>query len=217
MTAGVTHPCVASSEPEEAAAWHFSRFAADTMCVAQAAYLFGPLLVATALSGLVLRFDAWKRLRRPIDAGRSWCGARLFGDNKTWRGVVVDVAGCTLGVAVQALIGHHADIVALVDYRAPSTLALGVAMGLGTALGELPNSFTKRRLGIAPGATSTGWLRVVFYVWDQIDLLIGAWPLVAVWVSPDVCLVVASACLVLVVHPIISLVGYLIGARRAAR
>lgn len=187
------------------------------MCVAQAAYLFAPLLVATAVSAVVLRFDRWKRLRRPIDAGRTWRGVRLFGDNKTWRGVVVAIAGCFLGIAVQVAIGDRAGRIALVDYRLPSTLLLGIAMGLGSSLGELPNSFTKRRLGIAPGASASGGSRAVFYIWDQIDLLIGAWPLVAIWVEPSPCLVGASMVLVLVIHPVISLVGYLIGARRTAR
>lgn len=187
------------------------------MCVVRAAYLFAPLLVATALSGVVLRFDRWKSLRRPIDGGRRWRNVRLFGDNKTWRGVVVAIVGCTLGVAVQMAIGDRAGGVALVDYHAPSTLLLGFAMGLGSALGELPNSFTKRRIGIAPGASAVGATRAVFYVWDQIDLLIGAWPLVAIWVKPGLCLVAASMGLVLVIHPVISLVGYLIGARRTAR
>lgn len=187
------------------------------MCVGQAAYLFAPLLVATALSAVVLRFDLWKRLRRPIDGGRCWRGVRLFGDNKTWRGVVVAISGCAVGVGVQIAIGDRAGGVALIDYRAPAALALGLAMGFGTALGELPNSFVKRRLGIAPGATAPGWLRVLFYVWDQIDLLIGAWPLVAIWVSPELCLIAASMALVLVVHPIVSLIGYFIGARRTAR
>jgi hypothetical protein len=114
-------------------------------------------------------------------------------------------------------IGHRVGRVALVDYRDPATLVLGAAMGLGATLGELPNSLVKRQLGIAPGKTTGGWLRALFYVWDQIDLVIGAWPLVALWVTPDLVLVVASAGLVLALHPVVSVIGYIIGARRSAR
>lgn len=127
------------------------------------------------------------------------------------------VAGCTLGVSIQCVLGDRVGHVAIVDYEYAPNAMLGIAIGLGAALGELPNSFVKRRLGIAPGATSAGSKRAVFYIWDQIDLLTGAWPLVAIWVSPTACLVAASIGLVLVVHPIISIVGYLIGARRTAR
>jgi CDP-2,3-bis-(O-geranylgeranyl)-sn-glycerol synthase len=187
------------------------------VCIAQAAYLYAPLLVATALSAIVLRFDLWRVLRRPIDAHRSWRGIRLFGDNKTWRGVLVAVLGCTFGVAIQYVIGARAGRLALVEYVHAPNILLGVAMGVGVAAGELPNSFVKRRLRIAPGATAAGWKRAAFYGWDQIDLLTGAWPLVAIWVAPTWCLVVASVGLVLIAHPLISLVGYLVGARRTAR
>lgn len=187
------------------------------MPFAQAAYLFAPLLAATAVSAIVLKYDAWSSLRRPIDGGRSWRGHPIFGASKTWRGVVVAMTGCTLGVAIQIAIGPRAGALALLDYRDPTVLALGPLMGLGATLGELPNSFAKRRLGIAPGKTSSGPLRVVFYVCDQIDLVIGAWPFVALWVFPRVDLVLASAALVFALHPIVSLIGYAIGARRTAR
>jgi len=41
-------------------------------------------------------------------------------------------------------------------------------------LGELPNSFIKRRLNIAPGQTPEGGLRSVVWVADQIDSVVGA-------------------------------------------
>lgn len=187
------------------------------MAFVQAAYLFAPLLVASALSAVVLRFDLWRPLRRPIDGGRSWRGRRLFGDSKTWRGVVVAVVGCIAAVAVQGVIGERASWVALVDYRAIPSIPFAIAMGLGAMLGELPNSFTKRRLGIAPGKTTSGPLAVVFYVWDQVDLLFGAWPLIAIWVLLEPGVIAASLVLVLVLHPAVSLLGYLLGARTSAR
>jgi hypothetical protein len=187
------------------------------MAFIQAVYLFAPLLVASVLSAVVLRFDLWRLLRRPIDRGLVWRGKRVFGDSKTWRGVVVAVVGCIVGVTVQALIGDRLGRVALVDYRAVLVLPLAIAMGLGAMLGELPNSFTKRRLGIAPGRTTSGPLAIVFYVWDQVDLLFGAWPLVAIWIRPELDVILASFVLVLVLHPTVSLIGYLIGARTSAR
>jgi hypothetical protein len=39
------------------------------MAFIQAVYLFAPLLVASVLSAVVLRFDLWRLLRRPIDRG----------------------------------------------------------------------------------------------------------------------------------------------------
>ena len=185
---------------------------------AQVLYLYAPLLLSAAISGLVMRLDALRALRKPIDGGRSYHGRRIFGDSKTWRGVVLAVAGCVLGAAIQKhLIGPRAGRLALVDYANVNVWLFGLAMGGGAMLGELPNSFVKRRLDIAPGATATGSQRVLFYVWDQIDLLTTSWPLLACWVRPSLTLVSVSVLVTLTLHPLSSLIGYIIGARRTAR
>ena len=186
--------------------------------MARVLYLFAPLICASMLSAVVLRFDLGSRLARPIDGGRTFRGARVLGDSKTWRGIAVAVVGGAIGAAIQRYaIGDRARSLALVDYHRIPAIAFGAAMGAGAMLGELPNSFTKRRLGIAPGKTTTGPARAVFYVWDQIDLLSGSWPLIARWVHPTLALVATSVALALLVHPTISLIGYALGARRTAR
>jgi hypothetical protein len=73
---------------------------------AKAPYLFAPLLVSAALVALVIYFDVWPRLYRPIDAGRCFRGKRLFGDHKTWRGVVVEASAAGLALACED--GHVA-------------------------------------------------------------------------------------------------------------
>ena len=188
------------------------------LAVVQALYLFLPLLVSAALSGLVLRFDWLRVLRRPIDHGATFRGHRLFGDSKTWRGVAVAVAGSIGAVLVQqAVRAHVSSFLQVADYGQIDPLWFGVAMGAGAMVGELPNSFTKRQLGIPPGETSGGWRAVVFYVWDQVDLLTGAWPLLLWWFRPTFSLVATSFVVALVLHPLIALVGYGIGARKSAR
>ena len=84
-------------------------------------------------------------------------------------------------------------------------------------IGELPNSFVKRRLGIPRGQTARGWLAGLFYVWDQIDLLTGAWPLLRIWFAPSTALVAVSFGVALALHPIVALVGYAVGARASPR
>lgn len=184
----------------------------------QIVYLFAPLLLAAAISGLVLRYDWLAPLRKPIDAGLSYRGRRLFGDSKTWRGVFVAIVGCIAGAAIQKyLLVDVARSLALVAYERLNVVAFGLAMGSGAMLGELPNSFVKRRLGIAPGKTTRGPLAFLFYVWDQIDLLCFSWPLLSFWIAPDFCRVLTSIVVTLAVHPLSSLIGYLIGARKSAR
>jgi hypothetical protein len=71
--------------------------------------------------------------------------------------------------------------------------------------------------GSSPWRTTSGRSRSCSYVWDQVDLLFGAWPLVAIWVRPELDVILASFVLVLVLHPTVSLIGYLVGARTSAR
>jgi len=63
------------------------------------AYLFLPLLVGLALHGFCIKYDALAFLYRPIDRGRKFRGKRIFGDNKTYRGVVV----VSLGTVIRAI------------------------------------------------------------------------------------------------------------------
>jgi len=192
--------------------------ASALLSAAQALYLFLPLLFSAALAGVVMRFDLLRWLARPIDRGARFGARRVFGDGKTWRGVVVAVAGCVVAIFAQKLaIGARAGALAVVDYSSVEPFGFGAAMGAGAMFGELPNSFVKRRLGIARGETARGPLAVLFYAWDQVDLLTTAWPAIRAWVRPSWELVVASFAVALLVHPLVAGIGYLVGARKSPR
>jgi hypothetical protein len=188
------------------------------LLAAEFLYLYAPLLLSAAISGIVMRQNWLSFARRPLDAGRSFRGRRIFGDSKTWRGVLVAVVGCVLGVAIQKhLVGTRASSIARVDYAHVSVVGLGLVMGVTAMLGELPNSFSKRRMNIPPGETAQGWRAVLFYVWDQVDLLMFSFPALSFWARIDLELVAVGFAVTLVLHPTTSLIGYLIGARRTAR
>jgi CDP-diacylglycerol--serine O-phosphatidyltransferase len=112
-----------------------------------------------------------------VAVSRGWCAGLatpvhrgLFGANKTWRGFVLvplfTAAGTLPLLPVEAALGEGGRIgVALWPLA-------GLLAGLGYMLGELPNSFVKRRLGIAPGATPARG-RLGFVLMDQLDSGIG--------------------------------------------
>jgi len=56
--------------------------------------------------------------------------------------------------------------------RAPSAWVVGAICGAAYVVAELPNSFVKRRLGIAPG-TSAPRARMAQYIVDQLDSVVG--------------------------------------------
>jgi CDP-diglyceride synthetase len=144
-----------------------------------AAALF--LLLAMSAAGCVhvawLKSAVARGLTQPIDGGLSMRGRRLFGPNKMLRGLL---AMPLAGGAFFALLGALRETLPrwLADgmWRMPPTqyALLGLACGLAFMLAELPNSFVKRQLGIAPGLpASSPFLRAVFFVVDRCDSVLG--------------------------------------------
>jgi hypothetical protein len=94
-------------------------------------------------------------------------------------------------------------------------LLVGALIGLGTVAGELPNSFVKRRLGIAPGERRTTPLGIALIVYDQADFVPAiALALLPVWTMPLETLAVGFVA-VAAVHFAVNVIGYAIGARTA--
>jgi hypothetical protein len=173
-----------------------------------------PLLGGAAVHGVCMRFDWLAFLKQPIDGGRTSRGRRVFGHSKTWRGPVLVALGAAL---VWALVDRASCGSGLVDPAALPGPWFGALAGFVGELGELPNSFVKRQLGIAPGATARGPLAVLFYVADQVDVVLGYW-LVLVFVIPHPLLPIAVSLGVgVAIHPLLTLIGYGLRMRPTAR
>jgi CDP-diglyceride synthetase len=174
--------------------------------------VFVAVLGAPILHAPVLALDLLKPLKRPLDGGASIGGRRVFGDNKTWRGAIFMVLGPALAALVLTRWGAYRD--ALPDAVADAApLLWGALVGLGVVVGELPNSFLKRRLDMAPGTQRSGGLGLVLIVLDQADLVPGVWLCLApVYVLP-VLTALAAFAIVTAVHLLINVIGYAIGAR----
>jgi CDP-diglyceride synthetase len=137
---------------------------------------------------------------------------RLFGENKTWRGALVMTAGTVAATAALHRVPAYRRRVP------PSATAAGptvIGLRLGTAvwIGELPNSFIKRRLGIPPGAQRRSPAGVAISIVDQADWVPAAWLLMAPVCRMRVTEAARAAVLVAAVHVPINVIGYAIGAR----
>jgi hypothetical protein len=166
-----------------------------------------PVLGAPLLHAPVLRWDLLPALRRPLDGGHG-----VFGDNKTWRGAFVMTGGV---VAATLLLsrwdGWWSELPP--GLRDAGPFVLGVLLGAGVVLGELPNSFAKRRLGIAPGRRGEGVGGVLLAIWDQADFVpVVVLLLLPFWAMPLGSLALALA-VVTAIHLALNVIGYAIGAR----
>ena len=139
---------------------------------------------------------------RPIDSGRKFLDEKpIFGAHKTFRGFFAGLLIGTLVGALQSVIGEFSSM-PLFDY----SLLLGFTTSLGALLGDLLESFIKRRLNLSPGAL----LPIV----DQLDFVVGAL-LFSLFVSPPS---PTTVLLVIIVTPPIHLltnfIAYLLGVKK---
>jgi CDP-archaeol synthase len=176
------------------------------------AWAFVPALGGALAHAPVLRYDLLAPLRRPLDAGASVGRTRLFGDNKTLRGALVMAGGTTMAAIALTRQRWFCDRLPGELGEAPPAL-YGALLGAGVVLGELPNSFAKRRLGIAPGDRRSSLLGAAITVWDQADFVpMSALTLRPLWrmTARDVA---EAFAVVAVVHAAVNVAGYSLGAR----
>ncbi len=170
----------------------------------QLLWLAVPVIVSGLVHLTVLRLDLLPGLRAlPIDGGATFRGKRVFGDNKTWRGAVITISTMSLTAWLLARLDACCwDLPTLVPFAETHPFAWGVLLGAGYIVGELPNSFVKRQIGIGPGESGSGFVGRSFWVIDQLDSLAGmlafTWP---VW-QPSPGLVLLLAAIMLVAHPV---------------
>ena len=183
-------------------------------------YLFSPLVLGLATHGIFIKFNWLPFLCRPLDKGQSFRGRPILGANKTYRGIVAVGLGTAIGWSLQGLLFHRfASIrnIELLDYSFPKALIIGFVLGIAAMVSELPNSFLKRQLDIAPGNMASGGTALIFYAFDQVDFLIGAWLVLALFVSVTFERILWSLVFMFISHQIITSVGYSLGMRSTPR
>jgi hypothetical protein len=150
-----------------------------------------------------------------LDLGIAWRGQPLFGENKTLRGAFVMIGATTGFVLLQAALSSRwpwaQDLIPSGQRDHP--LLWGLLAGAGYIAGELPNSFVKRRLGVAAGASANGTLGAMLWTIDQVDSLVGVLVfLLPVWTAP-LPVVLTLLGVALVVHPLVAFVMLCLGLK----
>jgi hypothetical protein len=136
------------------------------------------LLLAFVIAGTAQ--TAWfaspasRRFAQPLDGGLTLRGRRLFGQNKTRRGFVVMVPASAGAFALLAVLTGDPAALGLWPLSIPGYALAGAIAGFGFMAGELPNSFVKRQLDIAPGAAPRGPLATACqFAVDRLDSGLG--------------------------------------------
>ena len=134
--------------------------------ILQALWLILPAYVANASAVIVGG-------GKPIDFGKNWKdGKRILGDGKTWRGLLSGTfmgmtSGFGLVVAAFYINSSEYSFIGLNDFLGfPLMLPIIFSLCFGALLGDIAESFFKRRIGKKRGEN---WI-----LFDQLDFIVGA-------------------------------------------
>jgi hypothetical protein len=187
------------------------------MVLMELIYTMSPIMLSGVLHMLIVRAGLFQRLEKPLDAGVSFRGQRVFGDHKTWRGLLIILATTLLGAWLLLLferMNPSCTSLNLVPFSRFPWWQVGLGWGLGYALAELPNSFLKRQFGLAPGKGTTGQLGIVLIFFDQADSAIGCGLVAYFFFSFTFSSALGFAALGTVIHLILNALLGGIGVRR---
>jgi CDP-2,3-bis-(O-geranylgeranyl)-sn-glycerol synthase len=151
----------------------------------------------------VLSKNWLKFLAKPVDFGKSFRGRRIFGENKTWRGIIMAVVFAIAIVALQRqlyLDYPTFENISLINYETTSVWILGFLLGFGAIFGDLVESFIKRQVGIKEGG--------MWFPFDQTDWIFGAIILSIFYISYTWQMVITLIIMFLLLHMLFSWIGY---------
>jgi CDP-2,3-bis-(O-geranylgeranyl)-sn-glycerol synthase len=154
----------------------------------------------------------------PIDGGRKLKdGNRLFGNGKTWKGLIIGtLVGTVIGI-IQGL-GSIYIIQAFDTYSPLATYyylilpndalqgaVFGFCLGAGALIGDICGSFIKRRLNLERGKPAP--------LLDQLDFVIGALVLASIVFVIPFNLILLIIVLTIFLHIGTNIIAYLLGLK----
>lgn len=161
-------------------------------------------------------------LNIPMDFGKCLKdGKRILGDNKTWKGFLGYIVLNLLMTVVMGFICKQNEFLQGHNFlykNQENTLLynsiIGIALGLGYALFELPNSFIKRRLSVVPGKRAEGKWKYFFAILDQADSVFGCVWVVSLVYKMSLAMYFFYVFLGTLTHLLLNIVLYLLHLRK---
>jgi CDP-2,3-bis-(O-geranylgeranyl)-sn-glycerol synthase len=166
----------------------------------EAFWFFLPAGIANLVPALAAKVPGLTTWNTPMDFGRSWRGIRIFGNHKTWRGIVSGTfLAALVGLFQYRFIAHSAESTGFI-------ITATAAMGCGALLGDALKSFFKRRHRISEGKS--------WFPFDQIDYIAGGLALVLLLVDLTAAQIARIFVIYFVLHLVVGYVSYLAGFKK---
>lgn len=143
----------------------------------------------------------------PVDNNIQLGGKPLFGNHKTWRGLIVGTLCGGLVFASQKYLSTVSDLFSTFPVYEYTNFPwwFGFLLGLFALLGDMFKSFFKRRFSISDGA--------MWFPFDQIDFVIGALLAISIFVYVDIATWLTVLGLAIFFHILINRIGFHMGLK----
>lgn len=178
-------------------------------------------IIAGIINSIWCKTKYMKLLQYPMDNGKNFIdGKRIFGDNKTWKGfmgyIVLNIVCMVIwGMVCRGTnLEHYNMFYESTQNNLINNVLIGFWLGLAYAAFELPNSFIKRRLGIVPGKSISGFLKAFFVFFDQADSVFGCVLVVYIYANMSVGFYFIYVLVGAVTHILINMLLYCLKLRK---
>ena len=178
-------------------------------------------IIAGCVNMIWCKLNILKKYNIPMDCKKNFIdGKRIFGDNKTWKGFFGYII---LNILCSILLGFVWSIFNLDDMnffytKIPNTIYnncfIGLLLGLGYSLFELPNSFFKRRINVEPGKSPKGIKKIFFIFLDQADSVIGCCTVLNLFYKMTCSFYIMYILLGAFTHIVFNILLYFLGLRK---
>jgi CDP-2,3-bis-(O-geranylgeranyl)-sn-glycerol synthase len=149
-----------------------------------------PAYMANAAPPVFARVRRLEKYHKPVDNGKKLKGKEIFGEGKTWLGLISGVLAGTVFGFLQSLT----------NVQPMMTLELAFTLSLGALIGDMIGSFIKRRLGFSRGKAVP--------LLDQLDFLLGAFILSSLVVEINFSYLIVLLIITPMIHLGTNIIGY---------
>lgn len=168
-------------------------------------WFFAPSGIANIGAFFSGKIPVIKHFTYPADFYLKFRGKRILGNNKTIRGFICGIILSISLVYLQIFIYQHVHFVRssmLLNYNTINPLIFGGLSGFGALVGDSVKSFFKRQLNIPPGGS--------WFPFDQIDYIFGGIFFISFYIRLTYLEYIALFLMWFLLHPLTTLIGYLL-------
>ena len=183
--------------------------------VIQLLFNASPVIFAAITHMFVVKKRYLEFLAYPLDHNKTYRKKRIFGANKTYRGLLVMIVASVFFSYIYYLLVLNVKGLQqynLLEVTQYSFVFYGVLFGVGYIIGELPNSFYKRQLGVEAGKSNSFRLHLI----DQVDSVFTVMLLLVVFSSFTWKHFIIGLFFYGAIHILINYLLFLIGLRKEA-